>query len=95
MSDGFKSLSDIINTEPGLDKIRKTIYQSDVIIEFNKIFPELEKVVIPVKVERKVLHLKVENSAWRNELKFREKKIVDKINKFFVEQRVVKIKFVS
>ena len=95
MSDGFKSLSDIINKEPGFEKIRKTIHQADVVVEFNKIFPEFEKVVSPVKVERMILNLKVENSAWRNELKFREKDIVNKINKFFGEQRITKIKFIS
>jgi len=35
----------------------------------------------------------VENPAWRNELKFKEKEILEKIKTFYGEERVNKINF--
>ena len=46
-----------------------------------------------MKVDKKTLFLKVENSVWRSELKFSESIIVEKINKFFNEERIKFIKF--
>ncbi|QQS36013.1 MAG: DUF721 domain-containing protein [Ignavibacteriales bacterium] len=94
MPDGFRSLREIINSSPELDKIKTVIAESDVIVEFGKIFPELEKIVIPVKVEKKVLKLKVENSTWRSEIKFNEHSFVDKINSYFRENRINQIRFI-
>ena len=44
---------------------------------------------------RKTLFLKVENPAWRNELKFKETEIVEKINKFYNEERINQIRFIG
>jgi hypothetical protein len=41
------------------------------------------------------LKLKVENPAWRSELKFRETEIVEKINNHFKETRINNIRFTS
>jgi hypothetical protein len=94
MHNGFMSLSEIFNTDPALARVRKIVKESDVTIEFTKIFPELEKVAEAVKVEKTVLILRVENPAWRNELKFKENLIVNKINSYFNEQRIARVKFV-
>ena len=48
MPEKFKSIADILNENPGLAPVRKIIKQSDVIIGFYDIFPELKKVVKPV-----------------------------------------------
>ena len=93
MPDGFRSLAEVFNKDPGLRRIKKIINESDVVREFNKIFPDFEKVVVPLKVEKKILFLKVENPAWRSELKFKENQIVEKINKYFKESRIAKISF--
>ncbi len=95
MPDGFSSLGDIIKNEPSLEGIRKIISQSDVVLEFYKIFPDLEKIVVPVKVEKKVLTFRVENPAWRSELKFKEKFIIEKINKHFEHEIIKYIRFGS
>lgn len=95
MSDGFYSLADIFKNEPGLDNVRKKINEADVIIDFYKIFPELTKVVEPAKFERKTLFLRAESPAWRNELKFQEKIIIEKINSYFGEERIKYLKFSS
>ncbi|HVO74698.1 MAG TPA: DUF721 domain-containing protein [Ignavibacteriaceae bacterium] len=89
----FVSIGEIINNEPGFEKIRNVIKQSDVAIDFPAIFPALEKIAKPVKVEKKVLYLKVENPAWRSELKFQDAAIIGKINKHYNEERIKWIKF--
>jgi len=94
MHNGFMSLSEIFNTDPALARVRNIVKESDVTIEFNKVFPDLEKVAIAVKVEKMVLILRVENAAWRNELKFKENIIVDKINNYFKETRINRVKFI-
>ena len=89
----FKSISDILNEDPGLAPVRKIIKQSDVVIKFYHIFPELKKVVKPLKVEKKILFISVENSILRNELKFQENLIASKVNKYFKEERIKGIRF--
>jgi len=93
MPEKFRSVADIIKAEPGLESIRKIIKQSDVVIEFFKIFPEMKKVVRPIKVDKKVLFINVENSVLRSELKFREILLVEKVNKYFNEERIKGIRF--
>lgn len=93
MVDGFRSISEIINHEPGLEKVRRVIKQHDVTVSFYKIFPDLKKIAKAVKVEKKVLHLKVSNSIWRSELKFNQTIIIDKINSFYGEEIIKNIKF--
>ena len=94
MPSSFKSIADAINMEPAFEGLRKIINESDVVADFSKIFPDLARVASAVKVEKKVLSLKVENPAWRSELKFREKQIIDKVNEYFNESRINRIRFV-
>jgi hypothetical protein len=93
MPNGFKSIKEIYNTEPGLKKIRNVVDENDVINDFEKIFPEFFKVVKAKKVKKKIITLRVENAAWRNELKFKEKEIIEKINSFYKEERIKEIRF--
>ena len=95
MPDGFLSISEIISKEPGFEKLRKVIKQHDVIIGFHKIFPDLKKIVIPVKIERKILHIKVQNAAWRSELKFNQETMIEKINSFYKEEIIKAIRLQS
>ncbi len=95
MPDGFASIEEIINTNPGLSRIKKMIRAADVVADFFKIFPEFTKSVKPVKVAKQVLYLSVENSTLRNELKLRENLIIEKINKRFSENIVSKVRFIS
>ena len=93
MPDGFLSLADIFSKEPMLDGLRRKIKEADVVADFYKIFPDLEKISKPVKVEKKVLHLRVENAAWRSELKYIEKTIIEKVNQYYKEERIRYLKF--
>jgi hypothetical protein len=93
MNNGFVKLSDIINSKPEFEGLRKRIKETEVVENFLEIFPDLGKVAKAVKVDKKILFLKVENSVWRSELKFGESIIVEKINTFFKEERIKFIKF--
>ena len=93
MPNGFKSIKEIFNTDPGLKKIRSVVDENDVINDFEKIFPEFIKVVKAKKVDKKIITLRVENAAWRSELKFKEKEIIEKINSFYKEERIKEIRF--
>jgi restriction endonuclease len=94
MRDDFRSLAEIFDNDPGLGNLRKAVQQFDVVDSFEKIFPDLVKIVQPVKTEKKILFLRVENSVWRSELRFSEKVIVEKVNKFFNEVRIKGVRFV-
>ncbi len=95
MHDGFLSISEIISKEPGFEKLRRVIKQHDVISGFYKLFPDLKKIAVPVKIERKILYLKVQNAAWRSELKFNQKTIIEKINAFYQEEIIKAIRLQS
>jgi len=95
MPDDFISLADAFNKNPAFDGLRKRLKESDIVNDFYKIFPDLEKIAKPVRVEKTVLFLSVPNAAWRSELKFKEKVIVDKVNEFYKEERIKSLRFSS
>ena len=95
MPDGFKSLGDVFRREKSFKQLREIVKQSDIVLDFYNIFPDFKNVAIPKKVDRKTLLLKVENPSWRNELKFKETKIIEKINKFYNEERINQIRFIG
>lgn len=93
MPDSFKSIKEILETTPELKNIKLLLDDNDVVKDFQKLFPELKLIVKAVKCEKKILTLKSDNPSMRNELKFREKEIVDKINSFYNQERITRIKF--
>jgi hypothetical protein len=93
MDKGFVKLSEIINSNSEFEGLRKKIKETEVVDGFLDIFPDLAKVAKALKVDKKILFLKVENSVWRSELRFSENIIVEKINTFFKEERIKFIKF--
>lgn len=95
MRNSFRSLKDVFMKETSLAGMRELVASSDVIVQFYEIFPNLEKIAVPLSCEKKILKLKVENPAWRNELKFKEFEIIENINKHFNEQRINQIRFIG
>ena len=95
MHSSFKSLSEVFKKEKALSGVREIVESADVIVKFYEIFPNLEMVATPQQCEKKMLKLKVENPAWRNELKFMETEMVEKINSFFKEKRINQIRFIG
>ncbi|MEW6506725.1 MAG: DUF721 domain-containing protein [Bacteroidota bacterium] len=94
ISSGFKSITDIIKSEKDFEKLRDTVKNYNVVDEFEVIFPELSLIAKAIKVEKKTLFLKVENSVWKSELNFQKNLLMEKINKHFKEQVIQSIKFI-
>lgn len=95
MHSNFKSLSEIIYKEKAFSKIVTKANEQQVVERFHKIFPELTTVVEAVKVEKKTLYLRVENSVWRSELNFKQDAIIKKIKLSLEKSEVERIKFIS
>ena len=95
MHSSFRSLKEVFQKERSLAGVREIVESSDVIVHFYEMFPNLEKVAIPQSCEKKVLKLKVENPSWRNELKFMESEMVEKINNYFSGKRINQIRFIG
>jgi Dna[CI] antecedent, DciA len=95
MHSSFKSLKEVFKKEKSLAGVRELVESSDVLLYFYDIFPNLKKVVIPQSCEKKTLKLKVENPSWRNELKFMESEMIEKVNVFFKENRINQIRFIG
>jgi hypothetical protein len=95
MRSSFKSLKEVFKKEKLLANVREIVESSDVIVQFYEMFPNLEKVAVPQTCEKKVLRLKIENPAWRNELKFMESEMIQKINNHFNEKRINQIRFIG
>jgi len=95
MRSSFKSLKEVFKKEKLLANVREIVESSDVIVQFYEMFPNLEKIAVPQTCEKKVLKLKIENPAWRNELKFMESEMIQKINNHFNEKRINQIRFIG
>ena len=95
MRSSFKSLKEVFKKERLLAGVREIVESADVIVDFYEMFPNLEMVATPLLCEKKVLKIKVENPAWRNELKFMESEMIEKINKHFNEKRINQIRFIG
>ncbi|MGE5401745.1 MAG: DciA family protein [Ignavibacteriales bacterium] len=90
-----KSISEIFSSDETLANLRAFIKQSEIVDKFSELFPDLKKIAKAKKVDKKVLYLKVENSVWRSELKFRQKIIIDKINEHFKQELIKSVKFIA
>ncbi len=94
MRQKIKSVFDVINEEKEFEKFRKAAKNFDVVERFAEIFPDIEKIAEPVKVEKHVLYLHVDNSVWRSELNLRQKLLVERVNSFFKEDIIKTVKFI-
>ena len=89
----FKKVDEVINVENEFWLLRETANNYRVVEDFSKIFPELDIIVKAIKVEKKVLFLKTENSVWKSELNFQKNALIEKINIYFNQQIIKNIKF--
>ncbi len=89
----FRTITEVIEKEKEFEKLRETLNNYNVVDEFGKIFPELALIAKAVKLEKKNLFLKVENSVWKSELNFQKTILIEKINKYFGNEVIKSIKF--
>lgn len=95
MHSSFRSIKDVFKKERSFSGLREIVSSVDVIEHFYEIFPNLEKIATPQQCEKKVLKIKVENPSWRNELRFMETEMIEKVNSFFKETRIHQIRFIG
>lgn len=95
MPDDFRSVSEILNNEEAFKKVISFVKDYELIENFGTFFPDLKKIVVPVKIENKKLFIRVENSVWRNELMIRQEILINKINTLLNRNAVEKIKFLA
>ena len=95
MNESFHSISEIIITDSKFKRVRELIWNDEIMSQFFIIFPDLKNHVKPDKVAKSTLYLQVENSVLRSELKFHDVEMIAKINAFFNEERIHKIRFFS
>jgi hypothetical protein len=94
MHNDFRSVSEILQNEIAFKKVLGFVKDFELIENFYSLFPELKKIVQPIKIENKKLFLKVENSVWRNELKIRQELMINKINIILKREVIKSIKFI-
>ncbi len=87
------SVGEIIAASPLLKKVHELILNGEVIENFFVIFPGLLGKATPAKFEKKILYINVDYSVLKGELKFHDTEIVKKINEYFKEERVKKVRF--
>jgi len=94
MRQKIKSIYDVISEEKEFEKFRCAAKNFSVVDKFDEIFPDLVKAAKAVRVEKKVLYLKVENSVMRSELNLRQKLMIERINAYFKENIIKSVKFI-
>ena len=95
MPNTFKKLGDVLSKDEAFTNFRASVKESEVVIEFNNIFPELSKTVQANNVNKKTLYLIVENSVLRSELFLKKSLMIEKINNYFNQKIIVDVKFTN
>ncbi len=91
----IKSFAEVLMNSAGMEKIREVSLKYKVVEEFLELFPEFKEFVEPIKLNKKVLSLRVENSVMRSELNLRQEALKEKINNYYKKEVVTSIKFVQ
>ncbi|KAF0151251.1 MAG: hypothetical protein FD143_2106 [Ignavibacteria bacterium] len=92
-SSSFRTINEVLDKEKEFEKLRERLKNYNIAEEYERIFPELKMIAKAIKVEKRVLFLKVENSVWKSELNFQKTFLIEKINKYFNETVIKSIKF--
>lgn len=92
-SSSFRTINEVLDKEKEFEKLRERLKNYNIAEEYERIFPELKMIAKAIKVEKRVLFLKVENSVWKSELNFQKTLLIEKINKYFNETVIKSIKF--
>ncbi|RMD50685.1 MAG: DUF721 domain-containing protein [Ignavibacteria bacterium] len=94
MHNEIKSVKDVLSNSDEFSKFRTAVEGFDVLENIYKIFPELKSFIVPKKIEKKTLFIRVNNSVMRSELTINRDKMKNKINKFFNKEIVKEIRFI-
>ncbi|MEW6653327.1 MAG: DUF721 domain-containing protein [Bacteroidota bacterium] len=93
ISGSFKTINEVLDKEKEFEKLRESLKNYNIADEFERIFPELKLIAKAVKVDKRILFLRVENSVWKSELNFQKAQLIEKINNYFSDTVIKTIKF--
>ncbi len=92
MSDDLKSLGDLLGDFSQQKKLKKPLLEARVVSLWKPLMGDLiNKYTEKVFVKNKVLFVKVQQAALKNELLYLQEQIIEKINKEVGEDAVVKM----
>ncbi len=95
MPNSFRKIGDVLTNDEAFSNFRASVKESEVVLEFGNIFPDLSKTVKPNNVNKKILYLIVENSVLRSELYLQKSLMIEKINNHFDQKIIVDVKFTN
>lgn len=87
------SVGEVIKNDPAFSRVREVFEKEEIYEEFFLIFPELAGHVLPDKYDNGILKIKVDNPSLKNDLKFNEELLINKMNTHFKCERIKQIKF--
>lgn len=87
------SVGEVMASDPAFQKVREILEKEEIYEHFFLIFPELAGHVLPDKYDNGILRIKVDNPSLKNELKFNEQLLINKMNTYFKSEKIKQIKF--
>jgi len=92
MSENVKSLSDLLGQFSQQKKLKKPLLEARIVALWKPLMGDvINKYTEKVNVKDKVLFIKVQQSALKNELLYLQDEIIEKINKEVGENAIVKM----
>jgi len=92
MSENAKSLSDLLGQFSQQKKLKKPLLEARIVALWKPLMGDvINKYTEKVSVKDKVLFIKVQQSALKNELLYLQDDIIEKINKEVGENAIVKM----
>lgn len=92
MSENAKSLNDLLGQFSQQKKLKKPLLEARVVALWKPLMGDvINKYTEKVSVKDKVLFIKVQQSALKNELLYLQDEIIEKINKEVGENAIVKM----
>jgi hypothetical protein len=91
----MKRVGDVLKTSAEFRRLARAAEEQRAIEVFPDVFPFLAEDAVPLSVADGTLHLRVENAAWRSEIKFREREILEKLNAELDGAPVRRLKFAA
>ena len=92
MSENAKSLSDLLGQFSQQKKLKKPLLEARIVALWKPLMGDvINKYTKKVSVKDKVLFIKVQQSALKNELLYLQDEIIEKINKEVGENAIVKM----
>ena len=90
----FKDISQVLNTVLANYNLETKVKKEQLFENWQNILgKDLADKCKPIKIEENILYLEAKNSVWRNELKLRERDLLNLVHKKIEKKIISKIRF--